>query len=107
MAARRRAIEALLDGRRDECFDLLREAVEGFWSEDLQRFLALEGAVLDMLAVRVDAETDEGWDLAYDAVEMWGRAIAFWFAGEAETALDWLGRAEEHLTAAEGAGAGA
>jgi hypothetical protein len=103
LALRRRAIEALLDGRRDESFALLQQAVEGFWTEELQRFLALEAVVLELLAERVDAETDEGWDLAYDAVEMWARAVAFWFAGDTETALDWLGRAEMHL----GTGAGA
>ncbi|MHC4844522.1 MAG: glycoside hydrolase family 2 protein [Planctomycetota bacterium] len=103
LALRNRAIEALLDGRREDCFTTLRTAVEQVWTEDLQRFLALEAVVLDQLAVRVDAETDEGWDLAYDAVEMWARAIALWYAGDAETALDWLGRAELHLGTEAGA----
>jgi len=103
LVLRRRAIEALLEGRRVEGFTLLQEAVEGFWSEDLQRFLALEAVVLDQLAEHAEAETDDGWDLAYDALEMWARAIALWFAGDAEAALDWLGRAELHLIAGAGA----
>lgn len=97
LVVRQRAIEALVEGRREEGLTLLREAVESVWSEDVQRFLALEQVVLDLLAERADDESQAGWDLAYDAVEMWGQAVAAWFAGEVEPALDWLGRAEQRL----------
>lgn len=103
LGLRRRAIEALLEGRRDEAFTLLGEAVTSIWNEDVERFLALEQSVLDQLADRVADESPEGWDLAYDAVEIWGHAIAAWFAGDVQAALDWLGRAEVRLNVDAGA----
>lgn len=94
LALQHRAVEAFLAGRTGEGRQLMLEALSAVWGEQVAAFLALEESVLGLLDERIESGRRDQLDEAYEMLEAWTFGMAHWFAGERQTALDWLGRAE-------------
>jgi hypothetical protein len=90
------ALSLLLLGDDAGALGVLRAAVEPLWTEEQRTFLAGEARVLDVIE-RLAEEGPESWDRAWDGVDAWSRALAAWFDGRREEALQWLGLAAEQL----------
>ncbi len=94
LQARNRGLAALLDGRLGEAAPLIQQAVLEAWDDETSNFIAGESRVLFGLQQLLEAGAREDWDLAYEVLEMWSRAMGFWFGDDRATAFGWIGRAE-------------
>jgi len=89
-----RAIEALVGGHRAEARRALFAAHDMVWTSELEAFLALDAIVIGMVEGLLARGTFADRDLAYETLELWRSGVAAWFAGDAQLAYAWLGRAE-------------
>jgi hypothetical protein len=97
LATQQAALDALLAGHHDDARRLLHQAVERVWTPDLQAFLGLERPLLRAMARLVARGGFADYDLAYEVLEAWGQGVLYWFGGDAQTALSWLGTATVRL----------
>ncbi|MCB9897609.1 MAG: hypothetical protein H6825_06380 [Planctomycetes bacterium] len=91
--AQQAALVAWIEGRPDDGRAVLRAALERLDAQS-SSLLGLEQKVLDDLGRLVARGARADLDRAYSALEAWVSGLAFWSAGDLETAFDWLGRAE-------------
>jgi len=107
LEARERAWAALLGGgaeARGAALAELRSTVVPLWAEPMPGFAALADALIDRIRELIAVGSPAAWDVAYEILDCHARGLRFWFDGDPDTALAWLGRGE--LLAEEARGEG-